>query len=156
MMADSKTGFSETLVKTDMSTFGGTNGNMLSRYGQSKLANVLHAKALTKHYPTITSVAIAPGRVKTGLLDGMYKEGKNKAYAYFQSAYDVVIGARAPDVGAYTQVWAATDPDKEHVKSGGMYNPIGPEDAGTKFSNDEKVVDRLWDFTESELKRLGY
>jgi len=155
-MADSNIGFDEKLVKTDMASFGGTNGNMMSRYGQSKLANVLHAKALAKHYPTITSVAIVPGRVQTGLLDGMYKEGTNKAYGYFQKVYDVVIGAHTPEVGAFTQVWAATDPSEEHVKSGALYDPIGKEDAGNKFSNDERMVDRLWDFTESELERLGY
>lgn len=155
-LVDSKTGFDEKLVKTDMASFGGSNGNMMSRYGQSKLANVLHAKALAKHYPTVTSVAIAPGRVKTGLLDSMYKEGNNKAYGYFQKVYDVVIGAKTPEVGAYTQVWAATDPDKGHVKSGAMYNPIGQEDAGTKFSMDENIVDRLWAFTETELDKLGH
>ncbi|KAK5089257.1 hypothetical protein LTR24_006401 [Lithohypha guttulata] len=155
MLADSKTGFDENLVKTDMASFSGSSGNMLSRYGQSKLANVLHAKALAKHYPTITSVAIAPGRVKTALLDGMYKDGRDKAYAYFQRVYDFVVGALTPEVGAYTQVWAATD-SKDHVKTGVMYNPVGKEDGGNKFSKDEKMVDRLWEFTESELQKLGY
>jgi len=154
-VADSATGFDENLVKTDMSSFGGSNGNMMSRYGQSKLANVLHAKGLAKHYPAITSVSIAPGRVKTGLLDGMYRDGRDRAYACFQRIYDVVVGAMTPEVGAYTQVWAATDA-KEHVKAGVMYNPVGKEDAGNKFSNDEKMVDRLWAFTESELKKHGY
>ncbi|KAK5942939.1 hypothetical protein PMZ80_003944 [Knufia obscura] len=145
--------FDEKLVKTDMTAQG---SNFLPRYGQSKLANILHAKGLAKHYPTITAVAVNPGRVKTGLLDGMYKEGRYKAYAYFQSFYDFVVGALDPPVGAYTQVWAATDPDKEHVKSGVVYNPVGVKDAGNKLTKDEKLVDKLWDFTESELKGLGY
>lgn len=95
-MADAKTGYiDEQLVKSDMSQFSGSNGNMLSRYGLSKLANVLHARALAKHYPSITSVAIAPGRVKTGLLDNMYKQGNERFYGYFQKFYDVVVGAKS-------------------------------------------------------------
>lgn len=155
-MADSKKGFDTQLVKTDMASFGGSNGNLMSRYGQSKLANVLHAKGLAKHFPAITSVAIAPGRVSTGLLDGMYNDGRDKFYAYFQKFYDLVIGAFTPYEGARTQVWAATEPKKEHIKSGEMYAPIGQADCGTKFSNDPNMVDKLWDFTEEELKRLGY
>lgn len=78
-----------------MKTFNSTSGNMMSRYGLSKLANVLHARALAKHYPSITSVAIAPGRVKTGLLDSMYQEGNEKFYGLFQRFYDVVVGAKS-------------------------------------------------------------
>jgi NAD(P)-dependent dehydrogenase (short-subunit alcohol dehydrogenase family) len=36
-----------------------------SRYGHSKLANVLHAKELAKRYPNILTLSIHPGTVKT-------------------------------------------------------------------------------------------
>ena len=157
MAGDAKRGITEDLLKTDMATYSGSAGNnMLSRYSQSKLANVLHAKALAKHYPTVTSVSIAPGRVKTALLDGMYKNGNEKFYGYFQKFYDVVVGAKTPEEGAWTQVWAATEPDGTRLENGAIYFPIGKKDAGTKWSNDEEVVDRFWTFTEEELKRLGY
>lgn len=155
-MADSKKGFDEQLVKTDMASFGGSNGNLMSRYGQSKLANVLHAKGLAKHYPSVTSVSITPGRVSTGLLDAMYDSGRDKFYAYFQRFYDIVIGAFTPYEGARTQVWAATEPKKERVENGEIYTPVGKKDCGNKFSNDPNMADKLWNFTEEELRKLGY
>lgn len=36
-----------------------------TRYGHSKLANVLHAKELAKRYENIMSVSLHPGTVKT-------------------------------------------------------------------------------------------
>lgn len=155
-MTDGKKGFDEDIVKTDMATFKGSNGNLMSRYGQSKLANVLHAKALAKHYPSVTSVAIAPGRCKTGLLDGMYKDGLDKFYGWFQRFYDIVVGAHDVDVGAYTQVWASVESDQGRVQNGEMYFPIGVRDPGTKFSNDDALAEKLWEFTEHELQAKGY
>lgn len=155
-MVDPKIGFDEKLVKTDMAKVSGSGGNLMSRYGTSKLANVLHARGLAKHYPSVTSVSIAPGRVKTTILDNLYAEGQDKFYGYFQKFYDIVIGAKTPYDGAFTQVWAATEPEKARVENGAMYFPVGKKGPGTKLSNDNALVDRFWDFTENELKRLGY
>lgn len=149
-------GFSESHVKTDMAGHGGSKGNLMSRYGQSKLSNILYTKGLAKYYPSITSVAIAPGRVKTDLLNGMYAAGNHRFYGWFQSFYDMTIGALSVEVGAYTQVWAATDPDKDHVKSGEMYYPVGKKNEGTPFSNNQESVERLWKFTMEELKGKGF
>lgn len=155
LMTHSK-GWTPELVKTDMASFGGSNGNLMSRYGQSKLANVLHAKGLAKHYPSITAVAIAPGRVKTELLSGMYNDGRDKFYGYFQKFYDVFVGAHTVEVGTYSQLWAATEPKKERVESGGIYFPVGKRVAESKFAKDQKMVDGLWVWTEKELADKGY
>ena len=37
------------------------------RYGQSKLANILHARELQRRYPAITATSVHPGVVKTKL-----------------------------------------------------------------------------------------
>ena len=42
-------------------------GSKWQRYGQSKLSNILYAKAMVKHYPQITSVSVHPGLVSTQL-----------------------------------------------------------------------------------------
>lgn len=149
-------GWDAELVKTDMASFGGKNGNLMSRYGQSKLANVLHAKGLAKHYPSLTAVAIAPGRVKTELLGEMMNSGRDRFYSWFQCAYDAVIGAHPVDVGAWTQVWAATESEKSRVKSGGIYFPIGVKDKESDFARDDKMVDAFWEWTEKELREEGY
>lgn len=139
----------EKAIKTPMTSA------LMPRYGASKLANVLHARGLAKHYPSITSVSIAPGRVKTGLLDGMYASGSNRFYGYFQSFYDVAVGAKSPYEGAYTQVWAACETDQSRIENGAIYFPVGKKDPGTAATTDAEV-DRLWAFTEDELKKLGY
>lgn len=155
-MVDKRKGFDEELVKTDMGKFAGSNGNLMARYGQSKLANVLHARGLAKHYPTVTSLAIYPGRVKTGLLDSMYQAGDDKFYAWFQSFYDIVVGAHSVADGALSQLWAAFESDETHVENGGAYFPVGKKDPGTNFSNDDELVEKLWDFTEHELQTKGF
>ncbi len=49
---------------TDMSSY-----STWTRYGQSKLANILFTTELSRVHPTITSVAIHPGGVATSLLN---------------------------------------------------------------------------------------
>lgn len=44
-----------------------------ARYGQSKLANVLFTRELASRYPSITSVAVHPGVIKTDLYDPVEK-----------------------------------------------------------------------------------
>ena len=43
------------------------------RYGQSKLANILFTRELTKRYPAIKSVVLHPGGIDTGLSLGFQK-----------------------------------------------------------------------------------
>ena len=95
-------------------------------------------------------------RGKTDLLDNMYRDGRDKFYAYFQRVYDVVIGAHDVDVGVYSQLWAATEPKKERLASGGVYFPVGKKDCESKFAKDDGTVDSLWQWTEKELAKKGY
>jgi NAD(P)-dependent dehydrogenase (short-subunit alcohol dehydrogenase family) len=39
----------------------------IAKYGQSKLANILHSKELARRYPSITCASMHPGTVETGL-----------------------------------------------------------------------------------------
>lgn len=55
-----KTGLALDQMKTD----GGSLGTM-TRYGNSKLSNILFAKKLTQLYPSITSTSYHPGLVAT-------------------------------------------------------------------------------------------
>ena len=52
-----KGGINFRALRTEQKMFGGR----WLRYGQSKLANILYAKALQKQYPCITTVSIHPG-----------------------------------------------------------------------------------------------
>src|ERR1700712_795182 len=60
-----------------------THGNAWTRYAQSKLANLLHAKALAKRYPTIISTSVHPGTVGTKIFEKMNSTVINVGSAIF-------------------------------------------------------------------------
>lgn len=139
-----KTGFVLDEVKTDMSSYSG-----MTRYGQSKLANILFTKKLAQLYPSVTSVSIHPGLVRTE------NEGKgNGAGWWFKPVWKALLLFTGISVqeGAKTQLWAAT---AEGVESGRFYMPVGKEDAGGAFGRDQGKIDELWSWTEKELAVHG-
>lgn len=117
-------------------------------YGQSKLANILYAKALAKRYPQIMSASVHPGLISTDLY-----------FATIQSGWIMRLGMKmfAPLVfgdvsyGALNQLWAATSP-RSGVVNGGYYNPVGKSAGASKYATDEELADRLWGWTEAQLE----
>ncbi|KAI7265097.1 NAD(P)-binding protein [Hortaea werneckii] len=126
-----------------------------ARYGQAKLANILHARELQKHHPSLTATALHPGVIVTDLYNpfssttfggGAFKTlmgGMTKAGLL----YDVPKGTR-------NQLWCAAA-DRETVRSSHYWKPIGSKAAGSKYAQDEKLAERLWEWTEEELKKHG-
>jgi NAD(P)-dependent dehydrogenase (short-subunit alcohol dehydrogenase family) len=141
-----KGGFLPETVTTDMAKY-----HTYTRYGQSKMANIYFSRALASKYPSITSVAIHPGRVATPLLDG-YME-KTTAMGLFQKTYDV-FSKISVDKGAVNQLWAAVG-RRESVKSGVYYVPVGKE-GGNAASKVKGKPEELWDWQEKHFERLGY
>jgi len=121
-----------------------------TRYGQSKLANILFTKELAKRYPDIKSVAIHPGAVNTDL-----KRGIKQLLPWISYPLDILSSLVTKDTatGALNQLWAVASED---VKSGGYYFPVGKETSGSAYARDEKLAEKLWNWTEEELKRQGY
>lgn len=117
------------------------------RYGQSKLANMLYARELSKRYPDILTMSIHPGVVATDLVGdaGVF----NKALVQV-SQFGKIL---KPEQGAYNQVWAATAP-REKIQGGSYYEPVGKMADGklTKLAKSEALARRLWEWTEEELK----
>lgn len=116
------------------------------RYGQSKLANILYARELAHRYPDITTASIHPGVVNTALV-GNLTWGK-RAFVHATT-----VGKRLePFEGAYNQIWAATTA-KENVDNGQMYDPVGVLcDSLDQTARDEGLVQRLWEWTDQELR----
>lgn len=115
------------------------------------MANIYFSRALAARYPSITSVAIHPGRVATPLLDGYFE--KTTAMGLFQKTFDLF--AKIPvDKGALNQLWAAVG-NKERVKSGTYYVPVGKE-GGNAASKVAGKPDELWEWQEAEFRKLGY
>ena len=122
-----------------------------TRYGQSKLANILFTRELAKRYPKIKSIVVHPGTVNTGLAMPFVSENSwwGKPGLYLLS----LILLKTPDQGALTQIWAATSKD---AKTGTYYVPVAKESQGSGYSNDKKLALELWDWTEVELAKHGY
>ncbi|ETI29065.1 hypothetical protein G647_01518 [Cladophialophora carrionii CBS 160.54] len=135
-------------LKTPMES---TNPGMI--YGQSKLANVLHARELAKRYPEILSTSIHPGRVETNLTNVMFDV--NGINGRFQKIFDSLAGPLTVQQGALTQIWAATW-NRTEVKNGAYYVPVGKEHSGSKRSRDVELAKKLWQWTETELAAKGY
>jgi retinol dehydrogenase 12 len=124
---------------------GDSSSTPLQKYGQSKLANILHATELARRYPNIKTVAVHPGMVQTGLTTTM-----QKSFILARFIVPVVSHFNAVGVeqGALNQLWAATDPA---VESGEYYEPIGVSGLGSVLSRDTTLAEKLWAWTEDEI-----
>ena len=121
------------------------------RYGQSKLADLLTARSLQKHYPSITATSLHPGVIATDLYnEGMGNPVLKASWKFMQMfLIDVPHGAR-------TQLWAATGP-KEQVRQSYYFVPYGSKSGGSFWhAQKPKLADELWEWTEKELVRHGY
>jgi len=131
-------------AKTDMSSY-----HTATRYGHSKTANILFAQKLAQLYPSITSVSLHPGFVVTEINTG--KGGGSFWFSLLIRNIVQWVGLSVED-GTKTQLWASVAPE---VESGKYYEPIGVVKAGSKWVQDEKKREELWQWTEKELKAHG-
>jgi NAD(P)-dependent dehydrogenase (short-subunit alcohol dehydrogenase family) len=141
-----KSGIEFDQLKTDQSSCGPIYApSKFMRYGQSKLANLLYPAELARRYPSITSVAVHPGFIKTEL-------HSNESFLDRQIV-NAVSGGKwiSVEEGPYTQTWAATTP-KNNLVSGAYYEPIGVKTAPTTSQGrDMELAKRLFEWTEKEL-----
>ncbi|KAG4025001.1 hypothetical protein MFRU_074g00070 [Monilinia fructicola] len=140
-------------LKTDMNSY-----TTSSRYGQSKLSNILFTKGLDKRYGErgITAISVHPGVVNTNL------------YATALEKYGVFgkIGGLVRDLaftsmadGAKNQLWAAVankGSGKGEIVKGEYYTPVGISGNGNSYTTDEKLADELWEWTEKELEGYNF
>jgi retinol dehydrogenase-12 len=119
----------------------------ISKYTQSKLANVVYARQVAAHYPQIISVAIHPEDVATQLFaKGAVGGGKEIEYLAREIAPKRGISV---EEGVKNGLWVAT---AEEVESGRYYEPVGVLGMGSELSRDEELGRRLWEWTERELE----
>ena len=124
-----------------------------TRYCHSKLANILFAREFAKRYPSITSVAIHPGMIFTNIWT-VGAEGN----VFVRLATNLVVRFIEMGVedGTKNQLWAATAAKgKDGVLSGKYYDPIGKINSGSRAARDNKLAEKLWDWSEEELKKHG-
>lgn len=123
----------------------------MGRYGQSKLANVLFTNKLAQIYPKITSVSVHPGTVKSDIW-GKMDDTVTKVMMVAMRPIVWLTGV-TNEVGAKNQLWAAT---AHGVKNGGNYDPVGVDSSmSSKLATDQKLTDKLWEWTTKELAEHG-
>ncbi len=141
--------------------FGDMNqlkGGPWTRYGMSKLAQILHARELNRLYGpsssnsqgTIITAATHPGNVDTAL-------SRNSAYigmlAPIMSPFMKCVGILIPPaVAAATPVFAATS---EKVESGAYLVPVAKVGKESQEAKDGELGKRLWTWTEEEMRAKG-
>jgi NAD(P)-dependent dehydrogenase (short-subunit alcohol dehydrogenase family) len=163
MMAPRSAGFIPDSVKTDMAEY-----STWTRYGQSKLANILFTNQLVKRYPAITSVAIHPGGVKTNLADEF---GRDRPWLAWLLWPVFLLTTTPPSVGALNQTWAAVAPVKgkegtdgkdrgsgvkSEVEQGRYYVPVAKLGSSSGWAKDDALSEKLWEWSEKELEKQGY
>lgn len=120
-----------------------------TRYGQSKLANALFARQLAKLHPTWTVTAIHPGVVTTNL-----SRHVQDRYWWAKGLMPIAnLLLTTVQQGALNQLWGSTAP-KGDINSGEMYFPVADLTGGRRgpFVKDDALAQKLWDWTEQELK----
>jgi NAD(P)-dependent dehydrogenase (short-subunit alcohol dehydrogenase family) len=132
--------------------------NTVTRYGQSKLANILFTRELTHRYPDIVSVAVHPGVIITDLYASLQVKW------FFRIAFVVYkfLAAYLPGHfrdargGALCQTWAAAGAKREDLVSGEFYVPVGDVGRTLPKAKDDGLAKKLWEWTDAEFEKKGF
>lgn len=127
------------------------------RYAQSKLANILHANSLHARYNTsspddgrarIIAISLHPGEVDTQL--------NTKTWGASLTPLLRCLGVYiTPEQGSFNSLWAVTGSEVTHDMSGGYFVPVGQRKNPSKLAQDADLADRLWRWTEQQLREKG-
>lgn len=137
----------------------------IARYGQSKLANVLHAKILHKRYGPgsgrsrakdgeIWASVIHPGIVKSEL-DGRALE-MPWYIKLISSAMDMTGGRWPTDKGAWTNVFCVASPEMKAAQSGTYFERIAKPGMQSAKAKDMNLAEELEEWTTAEMKKQGF
>lgn len=117
-------------------------------YGQSKTANILHAVELERRYGPqgVHAWAVHPGMVTTDLGRHFTRDDYRDLVKRAESAGTALPPRVGPEVGASTQVWAASR-DEALTCAGGYLADCGPAPARS-YATDPDAARRLWELSE--------
>lgn len=137
-------GIAFSTLRTTQNNLGGP-GATWTRYGQSKLANLLYARELSLRHPAILSLAVHPGVIATGLVTGMSFFNRLVLYGMF---FGKMTNA---EQGIWNTLWA-TWVAREKVDNGAFYEPVGVKGKLDKKMGDDNLARELWEWTQKELE----
>ncbi|MFT7526278.1 MAG: NAD(P)-dependent dehydrogenase (short-subunit alcohol dehydrogenase family) [Arenicella sp.] len=122
-------------------------------YGQSKLANLLTAVAVSKRLEgsKATANAVHPGIIRTNLSRSMVGiQGLVFNNPVSGWVTGMMMGSKTVPQGAATQCYVATAPELAGVS--GRYFSDSNEERPSRHGQDQKLADRLWEFSCETLK----
>lgn len=123
------------------------------RYGHSKQASIIAAKAITDRYKAIgiTAYSLHPGLIKSNL------QSHDTSFLGMLSRTAMrIFPTLSPLDGARTSLYCATSPNAPSY-AGRYFTPFGK--VGTKenkWLDDAKCVDRLWTLATNQLRDHGF
>lgn len=129
--------------------------NTFARYAQSKLANLLHAKGLAKRYSEngIIAVSCHPGIIHTNIW-GEFTGTLGFLGSVMRWLMKKLM--TSAEVGSYTQIGLCTSPQITVEDGGSYFVPVLKKATPTKYGQDDTLADKLWDWTEQQLRDRGY
>ena len=119
-------------------------------YGDSKLANLVYAKALATHLwdsgsQHITSLSVHPGVIKTPLWN---KSVLNRIFGLF-------VGDRGIPEGAASTLWACLSPRGQDQSLRGAYIADCAPAQPLESARSDDMREEVWRVTQEELLRVG-
>lgn len=136
----------------------------MARYGQSKLANILHAKTLHKLYgPDSASAASGKGEIWTSVVHPGMVESQIGDRAVVPSVarmlfnvYGALGGRYDGDTGSWTSVFCAASPEMRREQSGTYFQRIAEAGWQSGMAKDLVLAERLEEWTKREMKKEGW
>lgn len=136
-------------------------GGLCSRYGQSKLGNILHTKELShRHGPAGTDTSAGTGEIWTASIHpgSVDTDLNNNMDGYLNCATPILRILqvyKSPDQGSYGSLFAIASPEFHAEDSGHYFVPTAKRGTPSKSAKEDKLARELWNWTEAELSKKG-
>ncbi|KAH8803329.1 hypothetical protein F5884DRAFT_504592 [Xylogone sp. PMI_703] len=136
-----------------------------SRYGQSKLGNILHSKELLRRYGPggselrpgdgrIWTASVHPGNIDTQLNHNA--KGLSTALAIARPILKVFNVGTSVESGAYNSLFTVASSSFTAQMNGKYFVPVVKIGTPSKFAEDAVLAKKLWEWTDKEMRAKGF
>jgi retinol dehydrogenase-12 len=132
------------------------------RYAQSKLANTLYAREMSRRYPDFTVVSLHPGYVATNKAYDVQKRylRLDTLVHYFSNISTAVyrqLGGQmlTPREGSQLSVWCASAV-KNALVTGEYYDSVNSPGTRTELARDDTLAIGLWSWTQAVVTAIPF